>query len=383
MRLFYVPLERYQESYSEYLSGPDGMFERQAKNLGIDVVPIRPHGQVRTNEDLVAICNWGFEQTQQLVQMITSGFIGPTDVIYFERHFQPGMEMIPLARVCAKRPTIKLYSYLFDVPEELYEVENFDVNWEKTLDGVFTAGPGLDGPEVGMLKMHVGLVFDHTVLYDILKVEGAEFDPRDKERSNHVYFASKWNQANNPDFYCQLAETVLAERKDVYFHVCTGAPDLVSDDRELCALAKRLQQKYPLNFRLHLGLSKQEYFSELAGGAVMFSANRQNLLSYTLLEGAAFGCAPLFPYFPIYRDALHGRPEYIYKMHNVFDAKQKLYALLGGPVRDYGWVYAKYENSVHRMMQLMGFPFEGTNVAPSLDKEVSDGKFKAQKDVYS
>lgn len=397
MRLFYVPLELYRERYTEYLSGPNGMFERQAKELGVDVVPIRPNSRVNTIEtgvvlDPIARCSWAFEQTQQLVQMITTGFITNKDVIYFEDFWHPGMEMVPYAMSLVDREQIKLYAFNHaqsvdpnDFTANMPWMRAFEIAWAKRLSGIFCAANELaqmmtTGWGSSSQYHSTGTVFDHRVLYDIVGLS-EDWDCKDPERPNTVVFSSRWDKEKDPAFFCQLADAVLKERDDVAFVVCTGAKELRSNDPSLLELAKNMQQHHGEgSFKVLADLTKADYYNVLADSSVQFNCARQDFVSYTLLEAATFGCAPLYPNRDTFPDALHHHESHLYKPGNVFDAKLKLYALLGGPLKSYEWVYKKYERSVHRMLRVMGFDVPAVD---PLSKEILAGKSDALKEMYS
>jgi hypothetical protein len=97
---------------------------------------------------------------------------------------------------------------------------------------------------------------------------------------------------------------------------------------------------------------------------VQFNCADQDFVSYTLLEAAAFNCAPLYPRYLTFPDALQHNNRHLYEKRNLQDAKAKLYELLdaseyGEFKEDYSWVYKPFEGSVERMLRVMGFLGEG------------------------
>ena len=372
-RLIYVPLEPYQERYTQYQSCAGGVIERQLKELNVPFVAIRPHQftpkPISTGVvlDPVHRCRWAFQQTQELVEMIVGGEITDSDVIYFEDFWHPGMEMIPYAASLAN-VSVPLYGFNFAQSVDRYDftaewkwwIRPFEKAWANCLSAVFCASRQLEelmvtGWERQCKYYTVGLPYDHRVVWEQASITDAEIERARTSRSKMVIYSSRWDREKHPEIFCQLATMVLKERKDIQFHVCTGAPLLRSNSSDLSMLAMQMQQDYPRHFYVHTHLTKAEYFEWLLMAKVQFNCSDQDWVAYTLLDATAFGCMPLYPKFLSFPDALHHRKDFLYTKNNVGEARDLLYKLIDGPQLDVSWVYEKYERSIHRQVWHMGF----------------------------
>jgi len=376
-KLFYLPLEMYKERYTEYLSSQRGMFQSKVEALGIELTVYRPSSRLNsiTNGvvlDPVARVNWAFQQTECLVSDIMNGFVGDDDVIYFEDFWHPGMEMVPYALHLANKKT-KLFAFnhaqSVDPNDFTFDMRSwirpFEEAWCNRLDGIFCADTTLEGfmlrewKSAKVKRLHAtGTVFDHQVLLDI----AGEDLSISKDKT--VVFSSRWDKEKNPDFFMALVDLVLFERDDINFVVCTGSKELRSNKPELVVEAVSLRNKWrskrgrftTMPFSIRTGLSKSDYYAQLRDAKVQFNCASQDFVSYTLLEAATFGCAPLYPNYLSFPTALQHRADHLYRKGDLLDAKAKLYYLLDKTdTTDYRWVYQKYEGSVQRMLNIMGF----------------------------
>jgi glycosyltransferase involved in cell wall biosynthesis len=397
-RLIYLPLERYRERYTEYLSGPRGIFETQCRELGVEVLALRPNDLIyRVSQGQVLDphlrCLWAFDQTERLVEMIAKKEIDPqTDVIYIEDFWHPGFEMIPYtAHVCLNR-RLNIYAFChaqsvdpndFTYPMRWW-MRSMERGWASYLSGIFVAAGELkDMLHEGAVADNVfptGTVFSADTLREYYPgyVDDREKHLKIKDAQKNVVFSSRWDTEKNPLFFLTLAKSVLKERKDVHFTICTGASELKSNDPALVARAHAVRDMYPENVQLLTGLTKASYYFELACAKVQFNCAKQDFVSYTLLEAATFDAAPLYPAYLTFPDALHHKGAHLYEPGSIADAKATLYPLLDSPTKDYSWVYGKYQLSVQRMLSTMGF---AVPVVPSLEDCIKDGAAAAAEDL--
>lgn len=367
-RLIYLPVERYKERWTEVVSGPGGMFESQLNRLGVPFIPIRLHDEVATIThgvvlDTVHRTVWGNFQTENLVKWMNDGAINPDeDIIYIEDFWHPGMEMIPYAASLAfPGKQFKIYAFCHAQSVDRYDftypmrdwMRPFERAWANCLTGIFCAAPELrkmlvSGGVCDYEKVKpTGTVFDAAVLYRLRPVDN-RIDCANRERPKKVVWSSRWDPEKNPQFFLHLVDAVMKERQDICFEVCSGS------SRRLLQ-AELYEAEYPRNFVVRKGLTKNEYYTCLRNSKVQFNAADQDFVSYTLLEAAAFGCAPLYPEYLTFPAALNYKQKHLYKKGDLEDAKRQLYALIDGPSEFYGFVYKKYEDSVHRMCYSMGF----------------------------
>jgi len=374
-KLIYVPLEAYQERYTEYQSVKGGVYETAFKKYKVPFIAIRPHSRlchIKTGVVLDASkrCEWAFEQTQQLVQMIIAGKITSEDVIYFEDFWHPGMEMIPyaLSLKFGNDPWPEIYSFWHAQSVDRFDftypmrhwMRTFEHAWVACHDRIFIASKevaeliedgGLDCDKTRL----VGLPYDSKVIKKLFNVKPQPWRLRKKQ----VVFSSRWDEEKCPDFFCSLANLVRDERNDIDFVVCTGAGKLRSNNPSLVQVARDTASTNNC-FRIEENLTKRQYFQILARSRVQFNCANQDFVSLTILDATTMGCKPLYPNYLTFPDVLQHNEFYLYTKDNLQSAAQHLYALIDSEEYDVSWVYKKYENTVPRMLEVMGFIPKGT-----------------------
>ncbi len=383
-RLIYLPLEQYQERYTEWLSSPEGAIETDLKTLNIPYTVIRPHnhlsrithGQVVDVQERMA---WGFAQVQMLSSLILNGGVSSETVIFIEDFWLPGMEMIPYTLSTYfgtnKSNWPKMYAYCFAQscdPNDFtapwsWWIHDFECAWGSLLEGMFVSCPEHKwlAHEYAPGKTYVvGLPFSSEVVKRIPLQQ--QFPAR---RQKRVVWSSRWDTEKNPDFFMKLAELVLSERTDIKFVVCTGSEKLVSNDSNMLRMARSMQQRYSFNFQVYENLTKAEYYTILQHSRVQFNAASQDWVSNTLLEAATFGCKPLYPWYLSFPAALNYKQEHMYIPGDTQDAKRKLYSLIDSEApTDLSFIYDKYDHTFRRMLSVMGF-----NVPPAVPIEFREG----------
>ena len=102
-----------------------------------------------------------------------------------------------------------------------------------------------------------------------------------------------------------------------------GAADLVKGvggviDNLHTSKEEKLAEEQP-RFKLLTGLTKEEYYTELATCKIQFNSALQDYVSWTVIESTAFGADIVFPYFRSF-------PEFIDadRMYKPFDVKDAL-----------------------------------------------------------
>jgi hypothetical protein len=400
--LVYLPVERYKSRWTEYVSGPDGMFARCCKDAGVELLTFSgintepsiacPIGASGIDIDLYPLmgitdgvvldtkarASWAFVQTMALLHMIQIGVITNDSVIYIEDFWHPGFEMIPYAcHLAGIRPKVYAFCHAQSVDpndfthEMRYWMRAMERGWAGWLTGIFVADgklkemmiwpedePGGVSDSEGPIttnedKIHVtGTVFNRSKLLDIepgLNHTGY--------RIPAILFTSRLDAEKCPEFFLRLAE---------YHDSVHGNPDWrfwILSGREVPFEFKHLHAP-KWNVTVFDNVQKKDYLNALARSAVMVNAAKQDFVGYCQLDALAYGCAPLCPDYLTFPALFDNNPEHLYKPGNVEDAYQKLKALVEKqvqqPVMKIGSVPelftkygSKYEKSVERMMEVM------------------------------
>ena len=378
-RIIYIPIEPYQSRYTEYNSVKDGVYETEFRRLGIPFVAIRPDNELRTIKqgqvlDVFGRTEWGFKQHLDLVQRICNGNIDPQeDAIFYEDFWTPGFEQLMYACSSkfgpAHRDHPKVYSFCHAQTLDKYDFTHKWAWWMRPLEKawwdyqhrifcaareMFTpaAQAGFPITDGQVYKLNaVGHAFNKDVMLRVALHEKSHWYPW-KERNNNVIFAARFDAEKNPNFFLDLVEEVTKERSDIYFTVCTGQPNL--PDNEFSKRAHEMRFKGDLIIANNL--QKTTYYSYLKQAKVMFNCAFQDWISYTVLDAAINGCAPLYPHWLTFPDVLENDPRFLYENLNLKDAKEKLYKLIDSEEEpNLEFIYKKYEDSVKRMTWHMGF----------------------------
>lgn len=387
MKLVYLPLEKYVERYTEFLSE---MVEAYLEEYDIPAVTIVPHAE-RNWIDRGLVLDprersmWGFAQMNQLIAMILDGRVTKEDAIYIEDFWHPGFEMLPytlsLVYGPEKEKWPRIYSFChaqsvdphdFTAPMAWW-MRSIEMAWAKCQDKIFVAAKELQAMlEDAHIRnvVPVGTVFNGKVLF-------GQFDiTPGTHQMKRVVFSSRWDPEKNPLFFCQVIDRIMRERDDIHFLICTGRRQLTTNVT-LAQAALRMEKNYPQNVYIQLECSKKMYYEYLGSSKVQFNCASQDFVSYTLLEAAFLGCYPCYPHYLTFPDALNHNPKFMYARGNINDACQVLMSLIDntdGYVNpmDLALIHQKYSRSFTRMLHEMGF-----NVGPvkTLEEEHFNARY--------
>jgi hypothetical protein len=363
--LIYLPLERYSNRYTEYLSGSTGMFARGCASAGVQVHTIAPSHALTSVKDGVVVdyvrrSRFSFSQITELVAQIRDGVITDNSIIYFEDFWTGGMEMLPYACTLAGiRPKVYAFCHAQSVDPNDFTVSmlpwirHFEIGWAEWLTGIFVADKALKdmllrGGVCPAEKIHAtGTVFDRS--YIVENYYGGASTPQ--KRKPCVFYTSRFDPEKNPGFFYRLAHHGRDRRSDVCFMVLSGrrVPTAFHNDNDVT---------------VYENASKHAYFELLAKGAVMVNCGVQDFVGYCQLDALAMGCSVLCPRHLTFPGLLHNNESYLYTPGDVEEAWEKLNRLLDVQANAYElgfgdepelWTQfgAKYEKSVERMLGVM------------------------------
>lgn len=375
-RIIYLPLEAYQSRYTEYTAARRGMYETIFTDNKIPFITLRPTEevlQIKTGAVLDGLARsvWGFAQTSMLNGMIAGGKVNPEeDVIYIEDFWHPGFEMIPYVQSLIhgndRSKHVPVYAFCHAQSTDPFDftapwawwIRDMERGWLTYLNRVFCATHQMkyqfqDGMLDSTKLQPIGHIWNSKALEFLFSVSKPDHS---MPRQPWVVYSSRLDTEKNPLFFCEVAKRVLEKRPHVVFKICSGHNNIKTNDPAIKATIVDMAQKFPDNFDVELELSKAEYFDILRNASVQMNTADQDFISYTLLEATYFGCAPLYPNYHTFPDALNRAEECLYKHKDVDDAVEKLLALLDNKKQeDYDYVWQKYESSGNRLLSTMGF----------------------------
>lgn len=373
--LYYCPFEGRPDRYSLQLSAPDtGWNESAWKQRGIVYHRVEGWQQAGMERegtifDLPRRSRWCLQQTINLLKLWEKGAIGKDDIIYFDDALHPGIEALALAIPKDKRP--KMFAWLHGTYFDSYDfLRTTQQHWAamfermlpRILDGIFVACPALKNHwEYNLsLKWHenVGKVYATGHVWDTSSVR-ALMPHTSRPRQNKVVYASRWDSCKDPGFFLNVAKQVKRVDPDAEFVVCSSA-DTVKSDNIVLEYALTVARNTGL-VTLKTGLTKREYYEELATAKVVFSSSKMDWISYVLLEGSAAGAHPIVPDNWCFREALRGNAEFLYKEGNVFHARDKVLLLLDRDdlwtekaTGDRAWIHERFDSTWDRRLAAMG-----------------------------
>lgn len=374
-KLIYLPLERYSNRYTEYLSGNDGMFAYGVRNSNVGLDIIAPDNELHRVCDGVVVdyvrrCEFAFAQVTELVRRIQAGSITNDSVIYIEDFWHPGMEMIPYAcTLKGIRPKVYAFCHAQSADPNDFTVQmlpwirSFEIGWASWLTGIFVAAEELKVMLVSGLepitpvteKIHVcGTVFAREVLMRKYYEGRMSARPRDPT----VLFTSRPDKEKRPDIFFALAKKAFRAGDKWSFVALSGRSYPY----------KILEQASEAGVSVISNVDKTTYLRYLAFSSVMFNCADQDFIGYCQLDALAYGCAPLCPAHLSFPDLFVWRGVkssiHLYRPHDVNDAYEKLQVLmegmrttcqlqLGNVPEIYGAYGQRFESSVHNMLRVM------------------------------
>jgi len=367
--LFYFGLEPIKSRYTYQLC-EEWMPSTFSKYKNINFVPIRgtfdPDEEIKVGAVLDAIGRgkYSLSQCQSFLELIRTNQVQDGDVLFFQDFWTPGIESIFYALDLYRYKNIRIYTMLHaqtvDEYDFTYPMKNwmrpYELGFDKKLSGIFVGSTihkeqlrnaGFEAPiHVVSLPIHAQLTLDKLPEYNSL----------DKKKT--IVFSSRLDKEKNPYFMLETAKGFLDRNPEYEWHITTSGknirsmlPNVIDDLYDYANIEPR--------FKILCGLSKEEYYTELATCAIQFNSSLQDYVSWTVIESTLFGADIVFPNFRSF-------PEFIpssrlYKPFDIDDAVQTLeYA-----IRD----HQKYPKIGY--LSDLGRQMEGYIIAHNLDVEIN------------
>jgi glycosyltransferase involved in cell wall biosynthesis len=143
-----------------------------------------------------------------------------------------------------------------------------------------------------------------------------------EQKKKVVMFSSRLDKEKNPFFMLEVAKKFLNLNPDFEWHVTTSGKTLRSMLPGVMDAFRSYAAGEP-RFKLLEGLTKEEYYEELASNMIIFNSSLQDWVSFTIVEGTAFGIDVVYPNF-------RGFPEQVPadRMYTPFDVKSAVDVLM-------------------------------------------------------
>jgi len=366
-KLFYMGLEQYVGRYTYQLQQwNEAVFKRR----GIDYVIVP--GSTIDNTKAISVGQvldahgrsyFGMSQMMNLVQMMRSGEVTESDVIYFEDMFQPGIESLPyiLDQIPpGHRPRIfvRCLAQAID-PDDFVHVWGMS-KWMSTYEQMVNcfADGILATNEEMVAHMRIanwtapiynisGLAFGKEEVLSRVNNEVKPFD----QRANRVVFAARFDQEKQPDFYMDLIEAWHRNgMPKVEFAVLSGGP-LRSNNPKYLERAAKLEERGML--KIYKDLQKNDYYNIVNDSRVLFNCALQDWVSNTVSEADTLGCNVLYPAYRSFPETFANDHTRMYVPWSQQDAFDKLTALLKAPHPGQGKISDWNNGTIDRIIDIM------------------------------
>lgn len=333
MKIYYLPLEPYEERYTAQL---DRWYKTAFKRRGVEHVTVegtRTSSVISTGRVLDAHGRsiWALTQTAQLLALWQEQPPTWDDVVFLADMFHPGYEALlyvidQLPANARPRLFTRNWAQSVDPHDFTFAMRRWMRDYERivsrTASGIFVAS------SVQVAQMHAAML-DHAPVHVVgLPFDGAEVRERSgltfpTKKERRVLFSSRWDREKQPHFFMNLVERAQGrEFAGVEWAVCTSAPRLRSNDPgALNRLHDMVEQG---KITLYEGLTKQQYYRLLASSAVQFNCALQDFVSFTLLEASALGTLSVLPAYLSFPEAVNYDYRWLYAAFDVDAALGKL-----------------------------------------------------------
>jgi len=367
-KLFYFGLEPLKARYTYQLSKEwmPATFEPYANELEfIDVEgEFDPDQQIKIGAVLDAVGRGKFAMSQcaNFLDMLNRDEVNDGDIIFLQDYWHPGIESI-LYAIDLYGIDLKIYSMLHAQSVDEYDFTYPMRNWMR-------------GFELGLDKRMTGIFIGSTVHKEQLREAGftapihvvslpihkeatlaklPEYDSLDKQ--DVIVYSSRLDKEKNPFFMMEVAKEFLKQKPDFEWHVTTSGKEFRSMLPGVIDALNKLAKEEP-RFKLLNGLTKEEYYTELATCRIQFNSALQDYVSWTVIEATAFGADIVYPNFRSFPEFIDS--DRMYKPFDVQSAIDTLHDVLDAPKTHYDIVDTSD----------LGRQMEGYIIANDYDKEI-------------
>lgn len=337
MKVWYLPLERYRERYTEQL---EIWATSRLARRGVSFATIGANAattSITTGPVLDAHrrASFGLYQTAELIGALERGQVGTGDVIWLADMFQPGYEAIPY---CLAQQGIKpiivaqCWAQSVDPNDFTFPMRRWMRPYElmvaHTADRLFVASTALQ-------EMLQAAMIDCPITVSGLPFSLAEVRARAPykrlplpERPKRIVYTSRLDREKQPHFFLDLAEDARSDPtlQAYRFAIVTGAPFMRSNDPNVVERVCHLAEKGVID--LFVGCDKPTYYQHLIESRVQFNCALQDFVSYTMLEASALGTATLAPAHLAFPEALFNDERFLYVPWSQRSARDQLVMLL-------------------------------------------------------
>jgi glycosyltransferase involved in cell wall biosynthesis len=334
-RLFYFGLEPLKARYTYQLCKEwmPATFEPYKDRLEFIEVEgeFDPDQEIKVGAVLDAIGRGKYSLTQceSFLKMIYDGTVRDGDIIYLQDYWTPGLDAIWYALDLYKI-NVKVYAMLHAQSVDEYDftypmsnwMRHYELGLDKRMTGIFVGSTvhkeqlraaGFTAPiHVVSLPIHKKATLAKLPMYT---------PDRFSNKQNVVVYSSRFDKEKNPFFMLKVAEEFLKLNPSWEWHVTTSGKEFRSMLPGVIDAMNKLAQRES-RFKLLKGLTKEEYYTELATCRIQFNTSLQDYVSWTVIEATTFGADIVYPNFRSFPEFIDGD-----RMYKAFDWRDAILVL--------------------------------------------------------
>jgi glycosyltransferase involved in cell wall biosynthesis len=330
-KLWYFGLEPLKTRYTWQLCHE--WMPETFKQFDIDYVNVEgdfdPDEEIKVGAVLDAVGRGKYSLTQcaWFLEQLRLDKVKDGDIIFLQDFWTPGVEGIFYALDLYGYKDIKIYTMLHAQSVDEYDftypmrewMRPYELGLDKRLTGIFV-GSTIHKEQLRAAGFNAPI---HVVSLPIHKQKTIDVLPnyKDLEKKNVIVYSSRLDKEKNPFFMMEVAKAFLTTHPDYEWHFTTSGASVRSMLPGVVDAMYKLADEQP-RFKILTGLTKEEYYTELATCKVQFNSSLQDYVSWTVIESTIFGADIVFPDFRSF-------PEFIDedRLYKPFDVASALMVL--------------------------------------------------------
>ena len=374
--IFYFGLEPLKARYTyqlskEWIPATFAPYEKAGKLKFIEVAgEFDPDQQIKVGAVLDAVGRGKFAMSQcsNFLDMLNIDQVKDGDVLFLQDYWHPGIESI-LYALDLYGINVKIYAMLHAQSVDEYDftwpmrswMRGFELGLDNRMTGIFVGSSihkeqlraaGFKAPiHVVSLPIHKEATLNKLPNYSDAMAHGIV------KKKDTIVYSSRLDKEKNPFFMLKVAEEFLSQKPDFEWHVTTSGKEFRSMLPGVIDAMYELAEKQP-RFKLLNGLTKEEYYLELATCRIQFNTSLQDYVSWTVIEATAFGADIVYPNFRSFPEFIDANR--MYKPFDVQSAIDTIHDVLDSPKTHYDIVDTSD----------LGRRMEGYIIANDYDKEL-------------
>ena len=374
--VWYFGLEPLKARYTyqlskEWMPATFAPYEKAGKLKFIKVPgEFDPDQQIKVGAVLDAVGRGKFAMSQcsNFLDMLNIDQVKDGDVLFLQDYWHPGIESI-LYALDLYGIDVKIYAMLHAQSVDEYDftwpmrswMRGFELGLDKRMTGIFVGSSihkeqlraaGFKAPiHVVSLPIHKEATLNKLPNYSDAMAHGIV------KKKDTIVYSSRLDKEKNKFLMLKVAEEFLNQKQDFEWHVTTSCKEFRSMLPGVIDAMYELAEKQP-RFKLLNGLTKEEYYLELATCRIQFNTSLQDYVSWTVIEATAFGADIVYPNFRSFPEFIDS--DRMYKPFDVQSAIDTIHDVLDSPKTHYDIVDTSD----------LGRRMEGYIIANDYDKEL-------------